>query len=170
MSEFNEVSETLLRFASVIGRPIHDGDSVRLRELGRTWGTEFPVDYLAVVGAYGDASISDYLSLLGAGRLESYAESMGRRLTAVEYVPHVILPSPGGALLWGNTVEGDQLCLVDHGAGMWTVSAFVRVKSMWYDSDLEFAEWLYQALTGQVCTDWLPEWGRLPLAVTPITW
>ncbi|MBB4944538.1 hypothetical protein F4556_000073 [Kitasatospora gansuensis] len=68
----------------------------------------------------------------------------------------------GGALLWGNTIEGDQLFLVPHENGSWTVSAFRRGWADWYDSDLCFSDWFHLALTGGTATDWLAEWEPLP--------
>ncbi|MER6251874.1 hypothetical protein ABT224_10945 [Streptomyces sp. NPDC001584] len=61
-------------------------------------------------------------------------------------------------MVWGNTGEGDQLFLVPHEDGSWTVSAFRRGWADWHDTGLGFSEWFHQALAGEIATDWLPEW------------
>jgi hypothetical protein len=126
--------------------------------LQRQWGVELPADFLAFAKAYGDLAIDEYLYVWGARYLESYAESMGRRMEGQSYVPAPVLPTEGGMLLWGNTVEGDQLFLVDRGEGRWTVSAFRRGQGDWYDSDLAFVPWLRGVLTEEVAAEWFPEW------------
>lgn len=90
----------------------------------------------------------------------SYAERMGPRLERSPYVPGAVLPTAGGMLLWGNTIEGDQLFLVDRGTAGWTVSAFRRNWADWYESRLNHTEWLRAALSGEIATDWLPEWPK----------
>jgi hypothetical protein len=87
---------------------------------------------------------------------------MRELLEAGKTVAFKILPSAGGVLLWGNTLEGDQLFLVPRTGGVWTVSAFRRNWHDVYDSGLEFGEWFYRALGGEICTDWLPVWPPIP--------
>jgi hypothetical protein len=120
----------------------------------------FPEEYADLARVYGDVTISDYIFVFGPRTLASYVARMGPRMERSSYVPGDVLPSKGGMLLWGNTIEGDQLFLVDRGDGRWTVSAFRRNWADWYESDLTLLEWLRQALTGQIATDWLPEWPR----------
>ncbi|MFD1662441.1 hypothetical protein ACFSL4_30770 [Streptomyces caeni] len=118
---------------------------------------------MEIASTYGDVVICEYLLLCGGRSLRSYAEGgMGRLLEDSPSVPHRVLPSPGGALLWGNTIEGDQLFLVDQGGGRWTVSAFRRNWHDWLDTDLEFGEWLPRMLAGEIETDWMPEWPAPP--------
>ncbi|MFI0990249.1 hypothetical protein [Streptomyces exfoliatus] len=73
-------------------------------------------------------------------------------------MPCSVLPSPGGALLWGHTIEGDRLFLVPQAHGTWTVSAFRRGWGDWHDTGLGFGEWFRGALAGALATDWLPQW------------
>ncbi|MER7180953.1 hypothetical protein ABT404_15950 [Streptomyces hyaluromycini] len=118
----------------------------------------FPEEYVDFGRTYGDATISDFLFVCGPRTLQTYAASMGPRMERSPFVPGEVLPAKGGMLLWGNTVEGDQLFLVDRGDGRWTVSAFRRNWADWYESDLTLLEWLRRALTGQIAADWLPAW------------
>ena len=124
------------------------------------WGVTLPEEYVDFGRAYGDATITDFIFVCGPGTLAWYAENMGPRMERNPSVPGEVLPTEGGMLLWGNTLEGDQLFLVDQGDGRWTVSAFRRNWADWYESDLTLLEWLRQALTGEIATDWLPEWPR----------
>lgn len=146
----------------LLGPPVRAGDAMRLREIATDWGVQFPADFIEISGAYGDVMISDFIFLCGARELESYAQLMGRSMEESSTVPCPVLPSPGGALLWGNTIEGDQLFLVDRGQGRWTVSAFRRGWADWLDTDLEFGEWFTGVLAGEIATDWMPEWEPLP--------
>ncbi|MEV4558403.1 hypothetical protein AB0K51_15630 [Kitasatospora sp. NPDC049285] len=154
-------------FVEILGFPIRS-DSEDVCSVGAGWGIEFPSDFCEIAGAYGDATISEYIFFCGARRLEKYAMGMGRKLEQSRKVPELVLPSPGGALVWGNTLEGDQFFLVPRKGGKWTVSAFRRGWGDWYESDLEFSEWFYAALAGEIATDWLPEWGKMPHAVRPM--
>ncbi|WP_369226289.1 hypothetical protein AB5J52_36570 [Streptomyces sp. R39] len=126
----------------------------------REWGVALPEEYADFGSAYGDATISDFIFVCGPRTLQSYAARMGPRMERSPFVPGEVLPTKGGMLLWGNTVEGDQLFLVDRGDGRWTVAAFRRNWADWYESDLTLLDWLRQALTGQIATDWLPVWPR----------
>jgi hypothetical protein len=129
-----------------------------LENLQREWGVTFPAEYVAFANGYGDASVSEFIFVFGPRTLASYAESMGPLLEDTPDVPGTVLPKPGGMLLWGNTAEGDQLCLVDRGDGRWTVSAFRRGWGDWYDSELTVVDWFRGVLTEEVAADWFPEW------------
>lgn len=148
--------------AAMLGPPVRVGEGARLRDVATEWGVEFPPDFVEISGDYGDVVISGYIFFCGARKIRSYAQRMGRRMEQSDTVPCRVLPSPGGALLWGNTIEGDQLFLVDRGQGRWTVSAFRRGWGDWLDTDLEFGEWFTGVLAGEVATDWMPEWEPLP--------
>jgi hypothetical protein len=154
--------KTIEDFVPLLGRPVRDSDASALEQIGRSWGIALPADYLEIAGAYGDSVISDFIFFCGARTVETYAAQMGSLLEQSRTVPHLVLPSPGGALVWGNTIEGDQLFLVPHPNGGWTVSAFRRNWHDFYDSDLGFSDWFHLALTGEIGTDWLPEWAPLP--------
>ncbi|MBS2546608.1 hypothetical protein KGQ19_06985 [Catenulispora sp. NL8] len=146
-------------------RPFRHGADVAPRQneaalieaIGQFWAVSLPIDFVQVAGAYGDASISEYIYLCGSRTLESCAASMGPLLEQSSTVPHLILPTPDGALLWGNILEGDQLFLVPRENGAWTVSAFRRNWHDFIDTDMSFSDWFYLALTGQTGSDWLPD-------------
>jgi hypothetical protein len=55
-----------------------------------------------------------------------------------------------------------MLCLKRQPADRWTVSVSLRNWFEWRDYNLDFSDWLYGALTGRICDDWLPEWEPLP--------
>ncbi|MFJ9809487.1 hypothetical protein ACIRTB_14795 [Streptomyces sp. NPDC101158] len=154
--------KTVSDFVPVLGLPVRQDEGHLIKEIAASWSVTLPEDFIAMAGAYGDAVISDYIYFCGARKLRTYADGMGRQLEASRTVPHVVLPTPGGALVWGNTIEGDQLFLVPRGGGSWTVSAFRRGWADWHDTDLGFSDWLHLALTGGTATDWLPEWEPLP--------
>jgi hypothetical protein len=147
---------------SLLGRPLRPSEGPLLAEIGREWGVAFPEDFVSIAGAYGDVVISGFIFFCGAREIRTYADLMGHLLEQSDAVPCRVLPSPGGALLWGNTIEGDQLFLVDRGGGRWTVSAFRRGWADWHDTDLEFGEWFPAVLAGEIETDWMPEWPPLP--------
>ncbi|MFC8455216.1 hypothetical protein [Kitasatospora sp. NPDC057223] len=155
--------KSVSEFAGLLGEPVRQDEGHLIEEIGRLWSVVLPEDFVAVAGAYGDVGIADRMSLLGARSLRWYADLMGGQLEQSAPVPHLVLPSEGGALLWGNTIDGDQLFLVPHEDGSWTVSAFLRHSvDHWYDSDLSFSDWFHLALAGEIATDWLPEWTSLP--------
>ncbi|MFD5884212.1 hypothetical protein [Streptomyces yangpuensis] len=149
-------------FIPLLGAPVRQDEGHLIKEIASSWSVTLPEDFIAIAGAYGDAVVSDYIYFCGARTLRRYADGMGRQLEASRTVPHVVLPTPGGALVWGNTIEGDQLFLVPRGGGTWTVSAFRRGWADWHDTDLGFSDWFHLALTGGTATDWLPEWEPLP--------
>jgi hypothetical protein len=152
-------------FVPVLGHPPHLAEGAAIEAIAQSWSVSLPADFVEVASAYGDASISEFLYLCGARTLESYAGKMGALLEQSRKVPHPVLPTAAGALLWGNTVEGDQLFLVQRDDGSWTVSAFRRNWGDFIETDMSFSDWLYLALTGGTATDWLPEWGPLPHAI-----
>jgi hypothetical protein len=133
-----------------------------LAEIAAEWGVQFPADFAEISAAYGDVVISDFIFFCGVRSIKSYAQQMGHLMEQSGTVPCSVLPAPGGALLWGNTIEGDQLFLIDRGQGRWTVSAFRRGWADWLDTDLEFGEWFTGVLAGLIETDWMPEWEPLP--------
>ena len=146
----------------LLGPPVRSGEEGLLRQVADEWGVEFPEDFLRIAGAYGDVAVSGYIFLCGARNIRSYGEGMGKLVMESDTVPCPVLPSPGGALIWGNTIEGDQLFLVDRGEGRWTVSAFRRGWADWYDTDLEFGPWFRGVLASEIETDWMPEWEDPP--------
>ncbi|MCC9312511.1 hypothetical protein LN042_36595 [Kitasatospora sp. RB6PN24] len=154
--------KTVSEFVPVLGAPVHASEAHLIRETATSWSVVFPEDFVEIAGAYGDGAISGYIYFCGARTLREYSERMGHLLEQSRSVPHVVLPTPGGALVWGNTVEGDQLFLVPREDGRWTVSAFRRGWADWHDTDLGFSDWFYLALAGETATDWLPEWEPLP--------
>lgn len=154
--------EELLDLAALLGPPVRSGEEDLLRQVADEWRVKFPQDFERIAGAYGDVAISEYIFFCGARMIRSYAERMGRLMEESSVVPHLVLPSPGGALIWGNTIEGDQLFLVERDDGRWTISAFRRARADWYDTNLEFGQWFRAVLAGELETDWMPEWPPLP--------
>ncbi len=155
-------------FIPLLGPPIRPNEEPDVLEIGRSWGVSFPEDFCNFMGSYGDSVISEFIFLCGMRKLESYSAGMGRKLEKSDSVPVTVLPSCDGALLWGNTIEGDQLFLVRRATGQWTVSAFRRQWGDWYESDIEFSDWLYSVLTGSEGTEWLPDWGNAPYPIRPV--
>ncbi|QNA77585.1 hypothetical protein C8250_042660 [Streptomyces sp. So13.3] len=153
---------TVSDFVPLLGAPVRQEEGHLIEKIARSWSVTLPEDFVEVAGAYGDAAISEFIFLCGARTLQSYSDGMGRKLEQSSSVPHLVLPSADGALVWGNTSEGDQLFLVPRGGSTWTVSAFRRGWGDWYDSDLGFSDWFHLALTGGIAADWLPEWEPLP--------
>ncbi|WP_406164077.1 hypothetical protein OG806_49405 [Streptomyces sp. NBC_00882] len=140
--------KTISDFAPVLGLPVRQDEGHLIEEIASAWSVTLPADFVEIAGAYGDIVISDYIYFCGARTLREYADGMGRKLEASRAVPvpHTVLPTPGGALVWGNTIEGDQLFLVPRDGGSWTVSAFRRGWADWHDTELGFSDWLYLAL------------------------
>ncbi|MFD7258019.1 hypothetical protein [Streptomyces sp. NPDC059874] len=157
--------KTISDFVPVLGLPVRQDEGHLIDEIASAWSVTLPEDFVEVAGAYGDAVISEYIYFCGARTLRRYADGMGRQLEASRTVPHTVLPTLGGALVWGNTIEGDQLFLVPREGGSWTVSAFRRGWADWHDTDLGFSDWFHLALTGGTATDWLPEWEPLPHSI-----
>lgn len=151
--------------AQFLGAPLRSDGSQMVRGVADNWDVTFPEDFVGIAGAYGDAAICDFIFFCGPRELVSYATGMGRLMEKSSAVPCPVLPSPGGALLWGNTIEGDQLFLVDRGGGRWTVSAFRRNWGDWLETDLEFGEWFPRMLAGEIETDWMPEWPTPPYSL-----
>ena len=162
----------LEEFAPVLGDPLRPPNAAVLKSLGALWGVALPEDFLEIMSAYGDSCISDYLTLYGPTTLGFAGEFFGPGLA--DWSVHEdsngipILPTPGGLLLWGSTIEGDMLCLRQLPTGRWIVSVSLRNWFEWRDYDQDFSDWFHNALTGRVCDDWLPEWESLPHPVTQL--
>lgn len=158
-------SEVLGGLVPLLGRPVRHGEADRVARIGREWGVRFPSDFIEVAGAYGNTMIGGFIFLAGASSICPYAEEMGKGMDENPTVPCAVLPAPGGSLLWGNTIEGDQLFLRPRSDGRWTVSAFRRNHHDWLDTTHEFGEWFIGVLSGELETDWMPEWPPLPLDI-----
>ncbi|MGY4925645.1 hypothetical protein [Streptomyces sp. 900105755] len=146
----------------LLGQPSRPDSKAALEEVAADWGVTFPRHFVGIAGSFGDVVVCEYLLLCGGPGLRGYAHLMAARMEEPSTVPCKVLPSSGGALLWENTVEGDQLFLVDRGGGRWTALAFRRNWHDWHDMDMEFGEWLPRVLAGEVETDWMPEWSAPP--------
>ncbi len=153
----------------LLGEPVRRADEDRpvIEALARDWSVVLPPDYVAVASAYGDTTISDHLYFFGARGLRAYGERNAPTAPS-RSVPHPVLPTSGGVLAIGHTIDGDRLFLVPHPDGSWTVSAFRRGWADWHDTGIGFGEWFRGALAGVLATDWLPEWepGPHPLEVS----
>ncbi|MCX4612491.1 hypothetical protein FNV62_38440 [Streptomyces sp. RLB3-17] len=158
----NEVLDTLI---PILGPPVRHGEADLVAQIGQEWGVRFPSDFIEVAGAYGHTMIGEFIFLAGASSIRSYAEQMGTHMDENTTVPCAVLPTPGGSLLWGNTIEGDQLFLQPQDDGRWTVSAFRRNHRDWLGTTHEFGEWFIGVLSGELETDWMPEWPPLPLDI-----
>ncbi|MEU7602466.1 SMI1/KNR4 family protein [Streptomyces sp. NPDC041003] len=145
--------------AELLGAPVRpaDEDAPVIEAVARDWSVVLPPDYVAVASAYGDVMISGYLYFFGARGLRAYGERQAPTAPSPS-VPYPVLPTSGGVLAFGHTIEGDRLFLVPHRDGSWTVSAFRRGWADWHDTGLGFGEWFRGALAGVLATDWLPEW------------
>lgn len=100
--------KTVSDFVPLLRAPVRQDEGHLIKEIASSWSVALPEDFIAIAGAYGDAVVSDYIYFCGARTLRRYADGMGRQLEAPRTVPHMLLPTPGGALVWGNTIEGDQ--------------------------------------------------------------
>lgn len=143
-------------FRDILGDPLRSNDDVAgvLAE----WNVAAPPAYIEFANGYGDAMLDGYIFFAGAKSLASLANGIGRDLEASDSVPGVVLPTRGGMLLWGHTVEGDQLFLVQRDASEWTVSAWLRQRATWYESELTIVEWLEIAFDNERSPNWLPLW------------
>ncbi|MGW8762106.1 hypothetical protein ACWGN5_06335 [Streptomyces sp. NPDC055815] len=133
-----------------------------LSQVERDWHVELPDDVKAVSGLYGDTLIDDFLFVYGPRTMREKGEWMSRYVSErnSRTIVDPVLPSAGGMLYWGHTVEGDQLFLVpgSDGAASWTVSAFRRGWADWHVTDLDVVSWLTGVFRGEIETDWFPEW------------
>jgi hypothetical protein len=122
------------------------------------WNAAAPAEYVEFANNYGDAMLHGYIFFAGAKSLARLAHGIGRDLEASDSIPGDVLPTPGGMLLWGNTIEGDQLFLVQRGTSRWTVSAWLRQWAEWYESELTIIDWLKTAFDNEQSPKWLPVW------------
>jgi hypothetical protein len=160
-----QTSEVLSRLVPLLGGPVRHGDAERVARIGGSWGVTFPRDFTEVAGAYGNTMIGGFIFLAGASSIRSYAQLMGEDMEDNPTVPCAVLPAPGGSLLWGNTIEGDQLFLRPGDDGRWTVAAFRRNHHDWLETPHEFGEWFVGVLSGELETAWMPEWPPPPLDI-----
>lgn len=158
-------SEVLEKLLPILGPPVRNAGTSEVEQIGQDWGIRFPADFVLVASAYGHTTIEEFIYLTGASSIRSYADRMAKHMDENRTVPCSVLPAPGGALLWGNTIEGDQLFLRPRDSGRWTVSAFRRNRHDWIDTDHEFGEWFVGVLNGGLETSWMPEWPPFPLDV-----
>ena len=159
MNERLDVSD-LARLRAALGEPPTQPER-SLTEVEDALGVQLPGDYAAFALAYGDTAVDDYLFLYGPSTLVRTAQQRGATLGRIAQrlgaSPHAVLPAEGGMLLCGSTVEGDALFLVNRGE-RWTVSAFVRQRGQWYQSDQTLIDWLLGALDNDASPPWLPLW------------
>jgi hypothetical protein len=151
----------LARLRVLLGEPPNQPER-SLDTVREAMDVDLPDEYAAFALAYGDLAVDEYLLFYGPASLLRSAHQQGPTLERIAEglgaSPHAVLPSPGGMLLWGATVEGDSLFLVDRGDKRWTVSAFVRQRGIWYESDQTLIDWLHTALTNDTSPQWLPAW------------
>ena len=151
----------LARLRALLGEPPNQPQR-SLDTVREALGVELPEEYAAFALAYGDLTVDEYLLFYGPASLVRCAHQQGPTLERIAQrlsaSPHAVLPSPGGMLLWGATVEGDSLFLVNRCEKRWTVSAFVRQRGDWYESDQTLIDWLHTALTNDTSPPWLPAW------------
>ncbi|MFJ3975918.1 hypothetical protein [Streptomyces sp. NPDC090021] len=123
----------------------------------------FPDEYKEISACYGDALIDGFLYVYGPLKIAEKSEWMSDYVARGESrkIKHPVLPSEGGMLHWGHTIEGDKLFLTPRGGGEWAVSAFRRNWGDWYETDLRVDEWLLGVFSGNIETDWLPEWPQV---------
>lgn len=161
---------TLGDFRSLLGQPLRDPEPTALDAVMAEWGVNPPREFLRMLTAYGDAEISGFVVLFGPKLLAKASGLFGPWLhdweTSKDSVP--LLPIEHGMILFGHTIEGDKLCLRPQKDARWTVSVSLRNWFEWRHSDKEFADWLYDALSGESETDWLPEWGPMPHTITQL--
>lgn len=124
------------------------------------WGMELPPDFKLVGQAYGDILISDFLYIYGPLTLTEKSSWMSAcvRRGEVRVIPRPVLPDTDGMLMWGHTIEGDRLFLERKESNSWTVSAFRRNWHDWQEYDTSIIDWLTGVLTGQLASEWMPEW------------
>lgn len=161
--------KVLADFAPLLGPRLRDGGEDELRALAERWGVEFPADFVEILAAYGDSSIVDHIDLFGPVTLErmsSYRRGGEFPLGLEDSVARPIFPRQGGLLEWANSSTGDAFCLQKRERGDWTVSTYDQLAFEWTDYDLEFSEWLYAALSGDIEFDIFPPFGESrPLSV-----
>lgn len=151
-----------------MGNPLRKDGSPDFRELGNLWGISLPNDLVEILSAYGDSVIAKYLQVAGPRTFGFVGEFFGPDLPWIEAPGQVgfpLLPEEGGLLLWGTTIDGDRLCMELGDDSEWRTVFWSRTAFDLIRYDLSFSDWLYQALTGTVATDVLPEWGAMPYPV-----
>lgn len=140
---------------NVLGSPPRPDGS---REFAQQLGVALPDDYVDFASSYGDALLDEFIFFAGSKTLMRLANGIGRDLEASDSIPGDVLPTKGGMLLWGHTIDGDQLFLKQQAEGQWTVSAWLRQRASWYETELGIIEWLKMAFDNEQSPDWLPVW------------
>ncbi|WP_042376497.1 hypothetical protein [Streptacidiphilus melanogenes] len=87
-------------------------------------------------------------------------------ITLNKRIPDPLLPPPGGMLIWGNTVDADQLFLVQR-CGGWRVATWCRQWVEWHETDLSLPQRVSHTLSPKQSVQWLPEW-EFPLSVVEL--
>lgn len=150
-------------FRPLLGEPLRADGEAELTRLEEYWEIRLPLDFRLILAAYGDAVWEEYFQVSGPrslGHMASF-ESVADWDEGGEID---LLPEDGGLLLWASTVEGDMLCL-EKVVDRWRVLVSSKAVGRIVRHDLDFSDWLYAALTGQVDTDWLPIIEQYPLSV-----
>jgi hypothetical protein len=155
-------------FLPILGSRVRNDGQSELAALAGQWNLELPAGFIQLTAAYGDAMYSGYLRIYGPrtlGFVGSFYGSVTDWDSDDLFGETDLLPEPGGILLWGDTVEGDMLCL-ENNLGDWRVAVSSKCIGSWKRYNLDFSDWLYGALRGDIATDWLPEWNTLPHSVS----
>ncbi|WP_042419062.1 hypothetical protein [Streptacidiphilus anmyonensis] len=150
---------------SILGDPLAldpDSDSI-WSEIEADLSATVPDDARDFLNAYGGLMIEGFLAIHHPGALLDVHQDFGPQIIRNRRIPDPLLPSPGGMLIWGNTVDADQLFLVQRSGG-WRVAAWCRQWVEWYETELSLPAWISHALSPEQNVQWLPEW-EFPLSV-----
>jgi hypothetical protein len=151
----------------LLGEPRNVDSPSELPEIWTEVESEFqveaPADVKEFLEAYGSVRIWGYLFIFAPSALVDAQKHFGPSISRRSIIPEPLLPEAGGMLLWGSTVDADQLFLVQRPGG-WRVAAWLRQWAEWYESDLPLAEWMEAALSPELPVEWLPEW-EYPLKI-----
>src|SRR5690348_7931513 len=127
------------------------------REIEEDFSVELPDEVKRFLNSYGGIQVSEYISIFAPGAILDVHDIIGSSVTENPSIDEALLPTSGGMIIWGSTVNADQLFLVQRSGG-WSVAAWCRQWGEWYESPLGLAEWALQAFSPESDIFWLPKW------------
>ncbi|SCK09835.1 hypothetical protein YUYDRAFT_00690 [Streptomyces sp. ScaeMP-e48] len=129
--------------------------------MARSWGTDFPTDYVAFMSAYGVGGISDAFEVIHPDEfgVRDSGGMAGETANARAVWPAEFMPTEGPSpakspvIAWGVTVGSDVVCWLTRGENpdQWPVVVVSRDGfSRWTSYECGMAEFLRRVFSGEL--------------------
>lgn len=161
--------EKVAALAELFGPPGRPVTPVPWRDSRAEVGIDFPADYRDFIDRFGGGVVRHELAVHapkawptdGYARFEGFVRDTTQDGGIGDYLagayedgdfkecPYPVYPEPGGLLIWGNTLNADQLFWLTEGEPHeWPVAVWYRQLGEWDRFDGGFADFMLALVTG----------------------